>query len=366
MMKEESINGRQLITLTVMAQLGTEVLSLPHVGAENARQDTWLAVLISGIAAQIGILLIWWLGSRYPNRNFYAYSREVVGRPVGFVINLLYGCYYTFSGLLITVLYTDILKRWMFLLTPRWLIFLMLVILCGYAATSSLKRLAFISQSFMIFPVICFLLIAFSGIYGLDARNLLPVLSNGWSPVIKGVYVAFSAYIGYDLLLYAYPYVEAGSKKKLLLAMSVANALTIVFYVTVCLVCTTMFGQKQLIIVPEPIVFILKNYRIQILQSLDILFLIFYVFVVSATIYVYFFLASKAFVHLRTAGLGRSYLWVWTIVTICFVASFFLTKRNDILRIAAFQDQLSILTVVALPLLLLLISGIRSAGRHRV
>ncbi|TCM96260.1 spore germination protein (amino acid permease) [Paenibacillus sp. BK033] len=364
MMKEEAITGRQLITLTIMAQLGIEVLSLPHAGAETAGHDTWLAVLISGLAAQIGILLIWWLGSRYPNRNFYAYTREIVGRPIGIALNLLYGCYYAFSGLLITALYADILKRWIFLFTPRWLIFLMLFILCGYAATSTLKRLAFISQTFMIFPVICFLLIAFSGIYGLDPRNLLPVLSGGWSPVIKGVYVAFSAYIGYDLLLYAYPYVHAG-KKKILLAISIANASTIVFYVTVCLVCTTMFGQKQLIIVPEPIIFILKNYRIQILQSLDILFLVFYVFVVCPTINVYFFLASKAFVHLRTAGLGKRYIWVWILIAACFIASFSLTKRIDILRIASFQDRFSILIVAAFPLLLLLISGIRSAGRHR-
>lgn len=366
MRKEETITGRQLISLTVMAQLGTEVLSLPHVGALNAGHDTWLSVLLSGLIAQVGILLLWWLGSRYPNRNFYDYTREVVGRPISITLNLLYGCYYAFSGLLLTAMYTDILKRWLFPLTPKWLIFLMLFIICGYAACSTLKRLAFISQSLMIFPVICFLLIAFSGIYGLDARNLLPVLSGGWSPVIEGIYIAFSAYIGYDLLLYAYPYVRTGSKKKLLLAMSLANACTIVFYVTVCLVCTTMFGMKQLIIVPEPIVFILKNYRIEILQSLDILFLTFYVSIVSATIYVYFFLAAKAFVHMRSTGLGRQHIWVGTIAAVSFIASFFLVKRSAILRIASIQDQLSILMVVALPLFLLLISGIRSAGRHRV
>ncbi len=365
MIKEESISGRQLIALALMAQLGTEVLSLPHVGAENAGQDTWLAVLLSGVVAQAGILLIWLLSSRYPNRNFFAYTRDLIGRPIGIALNLLYGCYYVFSGMLLTALYADILKRWMFLLTPRWIIYLMLLTICGYAATSSLKRLAYISQTFMIFPVICFLLIAFSGIYGLDGKNLLPVLSDGWFPVMRGIYVAFSSYIGFDLLLYAYPYVQTRSKKKLLLAMSIANACTILYYVTVCLVCSTMFGLKQLILVPEPIVFILKNYKIQILQSLDILFLIFYVTVVSSTIYVYFFLASRAFLHLRISGFGKPYIWIWIIGIASFIGSYFLTNRNDLLRISAIQDQCSILLVIALPLLLLLVAGIRSARGQR-
>ncbi|CAM3165197.1 GerAB/ArcD/ProY family transporter [Paenibacillus lupini] len=366
MRKEEHITGRQLISLTVMAQLGTEVLSLPHVGATTAGHDTWIAVLLSGMAAQLGIILIWWLGSHYPKRNFYAYTSQIVGKPIGILINLIYGTYYAFSGLLITALYTDILKRWMFSLTPRWLILLMLLIICGYAATSTLKKLAYISQSFMLFPVICFLLIAFSGVYGFDAKNLLPIVSDGWSPILKGIYAAYSAYIGYDLLLYAYPYVQTQSKKKLLWTMSIANACTIVFYVVVCLVCSTMFSLKQLIVIPEPIVFILKNYKVQILQSVDILFLIFYVSVVAATVYVYFFMAAKAFMHLRSGGMGKQHIWVWVIVCACFIAGFFMTKRNDLLQVAAFQDQLSIFLVVGLPVILLIISGLRGAGRRGV
>ncbi|MFC4101636.1 GerAB/ArcD/ProY family transporter [Paenibacillus xanthanilyticus] len=366
MSKEEPISARQLFTLTIMAQLGIEVLSLPHIASEKAGHDTWLAVLISGAAAQAGILLLWWLGSRFPNRNIYAYSRAVIGRPLGATLNMLYGCYYAYSGLVLTALYTDILKRWIFMMTPRWLIFLMLLIVSGNAAVSSLKRLAFISQTFLIFPVICFLLIACSGIYGLEPKHLLPVISNGWGPIMTGAYASFSAYLGYDLLLYAYPYVQTSSKKKVLIAMLAANACAIVFYVTVCLVCTTMFGPKQLLIVPEPIVFILKNYRIQILQSLDYLFLVIYVCVVTATIYVYFFLASKAFQHVRTAGLGKQAFWVWAIVGVGFAGSLFLTRRGDILRMASIQDQLAIVMVIVLPLLLLLIAGMRRIGRSQL
>ena len=82
MRKEETITGRQLIPLVFMAQLGTEVLSLPHVMADVSGHDTWLAVFLSGLAAQVGIMLIWWLGSQYPSRNFYAYLPLIVGKSI--------------------------------------------------------------------------------------------------------------------------------------------------------------------------------------------------------------------------------------------------------------------------------------------
>lgn len=366
MRQEETITGRQLISLVFMTQLGTEVLSLPHAMADVSGHDTWLAVFLSGLASQVGIMLIWWLGSRYPERNFYAYIPLIVGKPIGACVNLLYGCYYALSGLLLTLLYADILKRWLFILTPRWIIILMLLIVCGYAATSTLKKLAYLSQTFIVFSIISFLLIVVSGIYGLDVRNLLPVLPSGWYPVIKGVYTAFSCYVGYDLLLYAYPYVKTPNKKKLLLSMTIANTCSVVFYIAVSLVCSMKFSLKQLNVIQEPIIFILKNYRVEVLQSLDILFLIFYVCVVSATIYVYFFLAAKAFLHLRSQDLGKQHVWVWAIVCVCFIGGFFMTKRNDILRFSSIQDYLSITLMVVLPVFLLMISRLRGTRRSKI
>ncbi|MBP3965857.1 GerAB/ArcD/ProY family transporter [Paenibacillus lignilyticus] len=365
MIKEEGISGRQLFTLIFMAQIGLEVLSLPHAEASIAGHDSWIAVLLSGLTAQIGIILIWWLGSRYPARNFFAYTSSIIGRPLGACINLIYGCYYTLSGYLLIMLYVELLSRWLFILTPKWVLILMLLIVTGYAATSSLLKLANLTQSFMLLPVIGFLLIGFSGLYGMDARNLLPILPNGWSPVMKGVYTAFTAYVGYDLLLYAYPYVKTKSKKKLLLAMTLANACTIIYYVAVSLICSTMFSLKQLTLIPEPIVFILKNYRIEILQSIDILFLIFYLCMVSDTVYVYFFMAAKAFMHLRGRGLGKQKVWVLVITGACFIGSFFLKRSSAINRLATIQDLLSVFMIVALPIILLIISGLRGVGRSK-
>ncbi|RUS46936.1 GerAB/ArcD/ProY family transporter [Cohnella sp. AR92] len=363
MRREQSITARQLFALVLMTQLGTEVLSLPHVESGIAAQDSWLAVLLSGLAGQLGILVLWRLGSRYPERNYFSYTASIVGIPAKSLINLLYGSYYVFSGLLLGLQYSDILNRWLFIYTPRWIILLLILIVCGFAATASLRQLANVVQTFILFPILGFLLILFSGVYGYDATNLLPVLSNGWSPVLRGAYAAFSAYVGYEVLLYAYPYVDGkGGAPRILLTMTLANGCTTAFYVIVCLICSTMFSTRQLNVIPEPIVFILKNYRVQVLQSIDTLFLIFYLSVVTATLIVYYFLAAKAYMNLRNQGLGRQGAWVWGSVAICFVFGLFIRKRGLILEIASIQDRMSVFFVVAVPFLLLIVAGIRRYG----
>ncbi|WP_116191350.1 GerAB/ArcD/ProY family transporter [Paenibacillus taihuensis] len=364
-MKEDAITGRQLFVLIFMTQLGLEVMSLPHVEADIAGHDMWLSVFLSGLCAQAGIMLIWWLGSRYPSRNCFAYVPQIVGRPVGAFVNLMYGCYYAISGLMLILNYTDVLNRWLFVYTPGWIITLMIFIACGYAASLSLRRIAYIAQSYLILSVIAILLIAGCWLYGPDVKNLLPVLSGGWNPVVKGIYYAFSGYVGYDLLLYAFPYVKAKSKNRLLLIMTFANMTAILYYVLSCLICSTMFSLKQLKHIPEPIVFILKYYQLEVLQSLDVMFLIFYVFIVSDTAYIYFFLSAKAFVHLRSKGLGKHQIWVWAMVGLAFIGSLFFKKRSTIINFSDLQDIGSVFMIIAVPAVLLIISGLRGAGRNR-
>lgn len=366
-MREESITGRQLFILIFMTQLGVEVMSLSHAEADVAGHDTWLAVVLSWLCAQVGIMLIWWLGCRYPSRNYFAYVSKIVGRPVGALVNIMYGCYYALSGCLLITNYSDVLNRWLFAYTPRWVILPMLFIACGYAATLSLKKISFLAQTYMALPLIGLMLIVFCGVYGFDVKNLLPVLPSGWNPVMKGAYAAFSAYVGYDLLLYAFPYVKTKTKsrKKLLLIVSLANFSSMLYYVISCLICSTMFSLNQLRLIPEPIVFILKYYHIEVLQSIDILFLIFFVFIVSDTAYIYFFLSAKAFQHLRSQGMGKQQVWVWSTVFLAFIGALFFQKRASLRQFSEMQDKLSLIMVVALPAIMLIISGIRSVGRSK-
>ncbi|MDR6550625.1 GerAB/ArcD/ProY family transporter [Paenibacillus qinlingensis] len=366
MMKEDSISNLQLIYLVILTQIGTRVLILPYDEAKYAGNHGWLAVLLGGFAAQIGIMLIWWLGKRYPTQNIFQYLQSSVGRPIGAALTLLYALYFTYSACVVTLIYLEILNRWVMVKTPWWVLLLLFLLASGYAAMSSLRVLTFISQSLVSILVVSYLLVLFSGIKQSEFSNLLPLWQHTQgSSFVQGIFQGFSACLGYDLLLYAFPYVRGHSNKKILGAMTWANGLTTLYYFTVVLICSLSFTPEQLSIVPEPIVFILKQYDWQLFQSIDIVFIVFWFTILSATVYVYLFLAGKAMSHIGKGHKGNHVRWVIIITVICYAIGIWFPDKKVITLIGGTPYRISsIMCVVAIPLLLLIVSHISSLRRR--
>ncbi|WP_236286711.1 GerAB/ArcD/ProY family transporter [Paenibacillus allorhizoplanae] len=356
-MKEESISSLQLVFLVLLTQIGTRVLILPYDEAKYAGTNGWLAVLLGGVIAQLGIILLWMLGKRYPKQNIFQYVQTSVGKPIGGVITVVYGLYFVFSALIVSVIYLEILNRWVMLRTPWWVVLALFLTASAYAAMSSLRVLTFISQSLVSILVLTYLLVLFNGIKQGDLRNILPLWHNGGSSFAYGIYQGFSACLGYELLLYAFPYVRSQNNRKLLGAMSCANGLTTLYYCTVVLICSLNFTPEQLSIIPEPIIFILKQNDWRVFQSIDMVFVIFWFTILSATVYVYLFLAAKAVCHIGKSKQGNHARWVIVITGICFVIAYWMRGKKLITSVGGTPYQLtSLICVVAIPLILLVIS----------
>lgn len=365
MMKEESISNRQLLVLVLMTQIGSRVLTLPYTEAKYAGTNGWIAVLIGGCVAQLGIMLIWWLGKQNPTQTIFQYLPTLVGRPIGAFITFLFSAYFLFSALIVSLIYMEMLSRWVMLRTPWWVLILLFFMICGYAALSSLRVLTYISKTLASIILIGYVLIIFSGYKEADIRNLLPLWhSEGGSSFAYGVFQGFSACLGYELLLYAFPFVKSSSNRKLLGAMTLANGLTTLVYLVVVVVCFLNFTPEQMSKIPEPIVFILKQYEFKAIQSVDILFIACWIAIITATVYVYLHLAAKGLSHIGIAKKMNHVTWVWICTGLCFAVGCWMPEKQTITSIGGLPYEIySVFCIVLIPLILLIVSGISSIRR---
>lgn len=356
MMKEESISYRQLLFLVLFMQVGTRVLSLPYAEAKSAGTLGWAAVLLGGLAAQMGIVLIWLLGKKHSTQNLFQYCHSLAGKLTGGVLTLLFAMYYVYSALIVTIIYMEIVNRWVLPQTPWWMLLLLFFLLCGYAATSSLRVLSFISYTLIYILCAGYVLIIYSGIKDMDFRNMLPLFHGAGSSFAYGVFQGFSACLGYDVLLYAFPFVKSSSPNKLLGTMTLANGLTTLIYVTVVIICTLNFTSEQMSLIPEPIVFIIKQIEWDVVQSLDIIFITLWWMIISATVYVYLYLAAKGISYIGRPAGGSHVRWVWICTGFCFVMGCWMSKQSVISSLAGAPYNIySIVCVAGIPLLLLMI-----------
>jgi spore germination protein (amino acid permease) len=354
MIQLEKISIIQLISLVILTQVGVSVLTIPYNMSDHSGYDSWMSVLIGGVIAQVAILIIYQLGRRYADRPLPQYMSAIAGKPLGSILNLFFAAYCAESSLLVVVSYADVLNRWVLFTTPWFMLIAVSVAIAAYTASSSLRSIAAITHMLLILFLICFGIVVISGIGKGDFRHFLPIGTHGIGSILKDALPAFWAYAGYELLLYVFPFVNCRKKRDIVIAMSVANGFTTLFYVLISVIVTYNFSESQLKSIPEPMVFILRKFQWPVVQSLDILFMTFWFAVTTITVYVYLFLSSRYLSFVRGQEIRNHPLLVWILAIVCFIVGLWGSDRQWMFRFMEFHNIATVIVIVILPTLLLL------------
>lgn len=359
MIRLDKLSVQQLIYLVILTQIGARVLTIPFEESKHSGYDSWMSILIGGGMAQAVILIIYQLGKRYPDRSLPQYISAIVGKPLGSVLNVLIAAFCAESSLLVLVSYSDVINRWVLFTTPWFVIIGISTALAAYIASSTLRSLTTITQTIMFMFLICFVIVSISGTGKGDLRHFLPIGTHGIGAIMKDTLPAVWGYAGYELLLYVFPFLECRKKKDILIAMSVANGFTTFFYVMVSFIVTYNFSESQLKSISEPMVFILRQFRWPVVQSLDILFMTIWFSVTTVTVYVYLFLSARYVAFIRSKEIRNHPLLVWIVAAVIFSVGIWGSDRQWMFRLSNYHNIASMVIIAIVPTVLLLTSLVR-------
>ena len=202
------ISQKELFYAVTQSIIGVGVLALPHYASQTAGSDGWITVLITGIALHVMVIIIWLLNKRFPHLTLYDYSSKVIGKSLGFLLNLTYIIYFIYIVAYIYLRVTDIVVRWILPETPELVLFIMGIILFIYGCMGTLKNLMAIFSYFFLFPPVLCLISVFTFVDPLlDVRFLLPIGSSGIENIVVGVKDVLPSFIGYETLLIYFAFV---------------------------------------------------------------------------------------------------------------------------------------------------------------
>ncbi|MDU0206033.1 MULTISPECIES: GerAB/ArcD/ProY family transporter [Paenibacillus] len=346
----------QLFNLIILTQVGVSVLSIPFAESKHSGYDSWISVFIGGVIAQAIITIIYCLSARYADRALPQYMNNIVGKVMGSILNMVIGLYCAESSLMVIVSYSDVLSRWVLIRTP-WLVLVGIAVgIAAFIASSSLRSIAVITQNIMIMFFIAMVIIFISGIGKGDIRHFFPIGSHGMGAIMKDALPAFWAYAGYELLLYVFPTLSYRKKKDVFLVMTAANGCTTLFYMLISIIVTFNFSENQLRVIPEPMVFILRQFKWPVVQSLDIVFMTIWLSVTTVTAYVYLFLAARYISFTFGKEKGNHAVIVWLLGIFCFGLGLFGSDRKVIFQFSNYHSFATLIVIAIIPSLLLLIS----------
>ncbi|WP_342415860.1 GerAB/ArcD/ProY family transporter [Paenibacillus sp. FSL R10-2782] len=186
-MKKIQMDAIEVISLMILFELGTSVMSIP---GREAGKDAWLAILS---ATGLGALLFLCYGSlhrRFPNLLMTQYSKVIMGRKAGGVIAFLYIVFFMYGGARDLQDTGTLIANRTLPHTPLIIISALMIALVMYVMHLGLEvagRTAIWLLAFMlVLGLATNVMLVLSGI--LDWGNLLPIAQHGWQPIWRVIY----------------------------------------------------------------------------------------------------------------------------------------------------------------------------------
>lgn len=150
----------------------------------DAKQDSWIAILLGMMGGIVIFFIYVYLHRRFPQKPLTGYVNQILGSSLGFVVGLLYTLFFVYGA-------ARDLRDGMELLRPAYnetpisVIGLLIMLVICYALYGGIEvlfragELCFLLTSFIIIAELVFL---FSS-DAIQPMNVLPVMEAGWKPV---------------------------------------------------------------------------------------------------------------------------------------------------------------------------------------
>lgn len=191
------ISSRQFTMLVILTTVGDSILIAPSIATSDAKQDVWISMCISltvGLA-MVGFMAM--LADKFPRQSPIEYARTLFGTTLGSLIGLMLLIYFGYEIISFLVEIGGVLTTQIMPETPVAAVELIFMAVIVLAVRLGLETTARTSE--LLFPwfvgLFSFLIIFL--LPDIQADNLLPILAEGWQPVVEG-----------SVFLMAYPFAE--------------------------------------------------------------------------------------------------------------------------------------------------------------
>jgi len=189
MLEDGKISNRQAIFLIIITIISTTNLLLPTMIYGEAKQDSWLSVVVVTVFGVIAACIITSLGLMFKDKTIVQYSEIIAGKVPGKVIGLIYCVFFIHTDIVIVREFSEFLAGSFLTQTPILVFSAGIILASVYAVRNGLEVISRVNE--IVFPLF---ITVFIGIFALtfsymEFKNLTPVLADGLMPVAKGAYL---------------------------------------------------------------------------------------------------------------------------------------------------------------------------------
>ncbi|QST00605.1 GerAB/ArcD/ProY family transporter [Pontibacillus sp. ALD_SL1] len=262
------IQAFYLFFLIHTIQVGSGIMGVSTHIYGQAKQDAWISVIVAGVGMSISVFCMSKILQQYESADLPGIQVDVFGKIVGKILGTFVALY--FFCFLITLLlnYIEVVQVFLFPTIPTWLVCLFLLSLVVYAVLGGVRVI--VGVSFLFFVGTAWLIIVlYEPLTLMEWNHFLPTLGNSYTDILKGAYKTTYSLIGFEALLFIYPYVQ--NKQKAHLAAQQAVWGTTILTLFVVVITVGYFSGPQLERLIWPTLSMFKIIQFSFVERFDII-----------------------------------------------------------------------------------------------
>ncbi|MEK5037580.1 GerAB/ArcD/ProY family transporter [Sporosarcina sp. FSL K6-3457] len=308
------LNGYHVVFLVQNVMIGSTLLTLPNLLSPAGYSQWWFPLLFALIANLLVLPMIW-LVSKYKEHDLFAIHEKLFGRWVGKGLNLF------LLGYLI-VLIAAICEGYLDLIqvvalpdrTTTWPLFLFFLVLV-YITSGGIKSIAryCIMSFFLVTWIIYFLK---WGMTDGDIRHALPLFNFTAQELFTATKKGFISMSGFELILFYFPYII--HQQRAFKQASLGIWICAILYLVTVLTSVMYFSIWQLENVLYPVLYLFNAVKLSFLERVDVLAISLWVFFILTTTTAYLWVVKRGIDSIRMAE-KKSHLYIVATVIFLFI-----------------------------------------------
>ncbi|TFE30669.1 GerAB/ArcD/ProY family transporter [Cohnella luojiensis] len=354
---KDRITTPQSAVILINYVLGTGILTLPRTAAQAVKTpDVWISVIIGGLLAMLAGIIMAKLSERYPEKTFYQYSRDIIGKWCGGFISLLIICYFFMASAFQVRSMTAVTDFFLLEGTPSSAIILCFMWVSLFVTVGGINPIARLFEIIFPITIIIFIVIASLSLRIFEVDHLRPVLGLGIMPVLKGVKATTLAFAGPEIMLLLLAFMKHPNKGVKVVVVGIG--VTIVFYLVTIILVIGALSIEGVQAITWPTIDLMRSFEIEglLFERFESLLLTIWIMQMFASYTITFYGAALGLAQLFNKNIHP---FLYGLLPIIFIVSMIPKNVNDLFKFGDFIGNSAIYLFGGLPLLFLIISGLK-------
>lgn len=358
---QEKLHPYHIAILTYMIQSGVVLISLPSQLASSFGTNGWIAVFLYSLIASFNIYLISLVYRLGKGRSILQIMEGSLPKFMVYPIYAFLVVLWALLGCLVAKQFVLILQLISFPTTNPMIVKILLDVLVYFLVIKGIYNITKASTLFFYVTVWMVFMLSYQFSEFEWARLTTFIFQGGQNRLLGGI-DAFTAFLGYELFLLFFPYIDP--KTKWVKAVYIGNLYTTFVYFLVSFISFGFFSFEQLKSMKLPLLDAFAYIELPFVERMENLMFAFLMLKILITTVLYFWAAQEIIVRIVPQVKTKAISFILVLIT--YFISFLPTLLREVKEWLKILARVEIVVAFSLPvfLIILLLIGKKKEGKH--